>query len=368
MAESLRVAFRVDASTEIGSGHVMRCLALADALAQSGARCHFIMRQQPGNMEQLVRGRGHDVTMLPESALLGGSSVTEGAHAAWLGTDWATDACGTLDVLSGDTADWLVVDHYALDRRWEERVSGCARRLMVVDDLADRPHVCDLLLDQNLGRRENDYSGLLPAYAKPLIGPRYALLRPEFAQTRAGSLAGRENSAIESILISMGGVDRDNVTGEVLKVLEGIPELHNCRVTAVLGAACPHIDAISRLADRLSMSVEIGVNVNNMAEIMAGADVAIGAAGGSAWERCCLGLPTLLVVMADNQRNGARALQESGATLSIGGFDDIRENLPILMHRIMQPGRLRKMSRQAADLCDGLGVERVVKTLIGGGH
>ena len=119
----------------------------------------------------------------------------------------------------------------------------------------------------------------------------------------------------------MGGVDRDNVTAEVLKVLEGIPELHNCRVTAVLGAACPHIDAISRLADRLSMSVDVAVNVNNMAEIMAGADVAIGAAGGSAWERCCLGLPTLLVVMADNQRNGARALQESGATLSIGGAE-----------------------------------------------
>ncbi|MAI34821.1 MAG: hypothetical protein CMM07_24540 [Rhodopirellula sp.] len=181
-------------------------------------------------------------------------------------------------------------------------------------------------------------------------------------------MAGRENSDVESILISMGGVDRENATAEVLMALEGISELDSCRVTVVLGAACPNIEAVHRLADRSSMRVDVAVNASNMAQLMSDADIAIGAAGGSAWERCCLGLPTFLVVMADNQRQGAHALQESGAALCIGSIEDISENLPVLLPQIMKPGRLLQMSQQAAGLCDGLGVERVVKALIGGGN
>lgn len=367
MNDSPEVAFRVDASTVIGSGHVMRCLTLADALAASGAHCRFIMRAHPGSLERVVRGRGHSVTMLSEPPLADSGVLVSGTpHASWLGVDWHSDAAETVLALSGNRLDWLVVDHYALDQKWEAVVSECAARVMVIDDLADRYHDCDLLLDQNLGRLEQDYDGLVPGGVTKLIGPRYALLRREFTDARDESLARRESAVVDSILVSMGGVDRENVTADVLRVLEGIVELEACRVTVVLGAACPHVESVSRQAELSPLSVEVHVNTGNMAELMSEADLAIGAAGGSAWERCCLGLPALLVVLADNQRAGAHALHNTGAALCIGGIEDIQEGLPVAIGSIFQPGVLRQMSRCAAATCDGSGIERVISALTGG--
>lgn len=365
MTDSLAVAFRVDASTLIGSGHVMRCLSLADALSEAGARCFFVMRQQPGSLEGAVRSRGHHVLMLSSGGTEKNASRSESEppHAGWLGVSWEVDASDTLQALKGIELDWLVVDHYALDQRWEAQVRACCRRLMAIDDLADRKHQCDLLLDQNLGRKPDDYDGLVPGHAKQLIGSDYALLRPEFSRARVMSLEARQTREPGNILVSMGGVDATNVTGDVLRVLDTIEAVSTHRVTVVLGAACPHIDEVIEQAELMRLDTRVVVNANNMAELMSRADLAIGAAGGSAWERCCLGLPSLLVVMADNQRPGAEALERAGASLSLGWPDAIEETLPRAMREVFAPGRLFEMSQNSAAICDGLGVQRVVEAL-----
>ncbi|MTI76232.1 MAG: UDP-2,4-diacetamido-2,4,6-trideoxy-beta-L-altropyranose hydrolase [Marinobacter sp.] len=365
MAESLAVAFRVDASTLIGSGHVMRCLTLADALAESGARCFFVMRHKPGNLESAVCSRGHQVLMLSSGGAEQSASYSEDEppHAGWLGESWEADASDTLKALKGIELDWLVVDHYALDHRWESQVFGSCRRLMAIDDLADRKHQCDLLLDQNLGREPHDYDGRVPIHAERLIGSDYALLRPEFSRARALSVEERKAREPGNILVSMGGVDAANVTGVVLRVLDGIEVVSSCRITVVLGAACPHINEVIEQAESMRLDSRVMVNANNMAELMSQADLAIGAAGGSAWERCCLGLPSLLVVMADNQRPGAEALKRAGTSLSLGWPDAIEETLPRAMREVFAPGRLLEMSQNAAAICDGLGVQRVADAL-----
>ncbi|MTI97167.1 MAG: UDP-2,4-diacetamido-2,4,6-trideoxy-beta-L-altropyranose hydrolase [Marinobacter adhaerens] len=365
MGRALTVAFRADASTLIGSGHVVRCLTLADALAEAGARCYFVMRQEPGNLKDAVRRRGHHVMILPsvESGESASSSESVPPHAAWLGVSWEADASDTLQALEGIELDWLVVDHYALDHRWESEVVGCCRRLMAIDDLADRKHECDLLLDQNLGRDLHDYDGLVPGRIRRLIGSDYALLRPEFRRARAMSLEARQTREPGNILVSMGGVDATNVTGDVLRVLDTIEAVFAHRVTVVLGAACPHIDEVIQKAESMRLDARVVVNANNMAELMSQADIAIGAAGGSAWERCCLGLPSLLVVMADNQRPGAEALERAGASLSLGWPDAIEETLPRAMREVFAPGRLLEMSQNSAAICDGLGVRRVADAL-----
>ena len=361
----MEVAFRVDASTLIGSGHVMRCLTLAEVLADAGARCHFVMREKSGSLEKVVRSRGHQVLMLSagESGKTTGPSENEPTHANWLGVGWETDASDTVLALKGIELDWLVVDHYALDRRWESQVGECSKRLMVIDDLADRTHHCDLLLDQNLGREPHDYAGLVPDYTKRLIGSDYALLRPEFARARALSVEERQTREPGSILVSMGGVDAANVTGDVLRVLDTIEVVASCRVTVVLGAACPHIDEVIEQADSMHLETRIVVNATNMAELMGEADLAIGAAGGSAWERCCLGLPTLLVVMAENQLPGAEALERAGASISLGWPDAIEGTLPRAVLEVMAPERLLEMSQNSAAICDGLGAQRVADAL-----
>lgn len=365
MGRALVVAFRVDASTLIGSGHVMRCLTLANALAEAGARCYFVMREMPGSLESAVRSRGHQAVMLSSGEAEGIASLSEDEpfHSAWLGVSWEADASETLQALKGIELDWLVVDHYALDHRWESQVGGRCGRLMVIDDLADRAHQCDLLLDQNLGREPHDYDDLVPVHTKRLIGSDYALLRPEFSQARALSVEERKTREPGNILVSMGGVDAVNVTSDVLRVLDSIEVVASYRVTVVLGAACPHIDEVIEQSESMRLDTRVVVNANYMAELMSQADLAIGAAGGSAWERCCLGLPSLLVVMADNQRPGAEALKRAGAAIGLGWPDAIEETLPRAMLEVMAPGRLLELSQNAAAICDGLGVERVADAL-----
>lgn len=371
VARGLRVAFRVDASTEIGSGHVMRCLTLADALAETGARCTFVMRHKPGNLAEAVRGRGHSVLMLspPESTVSAWSRDGEPSHAGWLGTHWERDAGETLAALADVNLDWLVVDHYALDARWESRVAGCARRLMVIDDLADRQHTCDLLLDQNLGRIPEDYANLLSPETIRLIGPSFALLRSEFVRARESSIQARSLRDPARLLVSLGGVDADNITGDVLDVLRNIPEAGRWQVTLVLGAACPHVAHVREQAEAMNrgtgVSVEVIVGASNMAELMASADLAIGAAGGSAWERCCVGLPSLLIIMADNQRAGARALAAEGAAVCLGEPHAVQERLADELGGLMMPGNdvLPRLASRAASLCDGLGTRRVLDCL-----
>ncbi|WP_119393901.1 UDP-2,4-diacetamido-2,4,6-trideoxy-beta-L-altropyranose hydrolase [Salinibius halmophilus] len=357
----MRVAFRVDASISIGTGHVMRCLTLADELACKGHECLFICRAHDGHLGDYIEAKGYSLTLLP-----GGNPVTSKAsndYDSWLSVPWSVDAEQTITSLKDGHYDWLVVDHYALDAQWEGSVAPFVGSIVAIDDLANRPHYCDILLDQNLGRLANDYSDLLKGNTKCLIGPSYALLRPEFALQRNDSLKRRSSPKLKRILVSLGGVDQNNMTGRVLSAL-ALSELpKNSEVDIVMGANSPYLSAVRQQVQHLPYKASVEINATNMAERMYLADLSVGAAGSTTWERCCVGLPTLLIVLAANQQPLAKAVSDRGAAICIDR-DHITEELIESVSKINLSTRVLKgLSRRSRDICDGLGRMRVASVM-----
>ena len=362
----MRVVFRADASVQIGTGHVMRCLTLADELTRQGHECRFICRKHKGHLGELISGKGYELTLLPAVDRTEPESVANRntTYADWLGVPWPQDAEQTLEALIAFKADWLVVDHYSLDASWEQQVAKAVGLIMVIDDLADRNHECALLLDQNLGRSPSDYDGLVPQDCQRLIGPDYALLRPEFAELRERSLKRRAQPESKRILISLGGVDRANVTGQVLSALGATALPWGTHLDIIMGEAAPYLDEVRRQAVRLPFKATVSVNVSDMAERMCLADLSIGAAGGTSWERCCLGLPSVLVILAENQVSGAEALETAGAALTITDPTAVQAALPRELAKISRLGCLQRMSRAAVGITDGKGTSRIVQSMV----
>jgi UDP-2,4-diacetamido-2,4,6-trideoxy-beta-L-altropyranose hydrolase len=366
------VVFRADASLEIGSGHVMRCLTLAEALQAQGAECHFLCREHPGHLCEVIEARGFTVHRLPLEENTAETDTEDNPepehdHAHWLGARWAQDAAACRAILTELAPAWLMVDHYALDHRWETAVldglPGSAPRLLVIDDLADRRHIADLLLDQNLGRQVEDYRGLVTEACRVLAGPRYALLRPEFREWREASLIRRAREPrLQRLLINLGGVDKDNVTGQVLDALSACDLPEGLKISVVMGAAAPWRESVTAQASQMPCPTEVVVSVSDMARRMAEADLAIGAAGSTSWERCCLGLATLMVVLADNQLQIADAIAENGASTTLD-LSELKASLVAKLAALSAPGVLTTMSQQAADLVDGQGTAHMLAEL-----
>lgn len=360
------VVFRADASVQIGTGHVMRCLTLAEQLRQQGHQCQFICRDHPGHLGELIEGKGFELHLLAgtDSALANAVDI-DNSYTQWLGVTWQQDARQALEVLSSLAADWLVVDHYALDARWEKGVAAAVGQIMVIDDLADRNHDCALLLDQNLGSEAAVYDHKVPDDCIRLIGPQYTLLRPEFARLRESSLERRRHPQLKRILISLGGVDRNNVTGEVLQALSETSLPSDTELDIIMGAAAPYLDEIRKQALNSRFRATVSVSVSDMAERMCQADLSIGAAGSTSWERCCLGLPAILVVLADNQRSAAQALHEQGVAIVTDSGAGVRDALNQLLAGGGLEERLVAMAHAGAELIDGMGCHRVVEALTG---
>lgn len=371
----MKISFRTDASYQIGSGHVMRCLTLAEVLRSHGAVCNFIVRTHPGNLLDAIRQRSFSVTELPTLAsnydlkqTVGLASNLNNDYASWLGCDLQTDADQTISAMYNLMPDWLVTDHYALNQSWEETVLSNCQKLMVIDDLADRAHTCDLLLDQSLGRKQKEYSKLVPVNAKVLTGSRYAILRSEFASLREYSLQRRANSPLlKRILISMGGVDQTNATGLVMTALKKCEMPIDCRISVIMGLHAPWLNHIRSLALQMPCETQVFVNINNMAQLMADSDLAIGAAGSTSWERCCLGVPTLMMTLSENQRGIAYALKRAGAAVSLEmqNGDDFNVLFKDKMENLINNRDQRiAISRAASEVANGLGAELVVAELL----
>ncbi|EBA13975.1 UDP-2,4-diacetamido-2,4,6-trideoxy-beta-L-altropyranose hydrolase [Roseobacter sp. CCS2] len=366
------VVFRADAGLNIGTGHVMRCLTLADALRAEGAKVVFITRQHRGHIIPTIRDRGYRaITLLGDTGADYGAHTATPVHANWLDADWRDDAAATRQALRDEGADWLVLDHYALDRVWQEAALPGGVRLLVIDDLADRPHLADVLLDQNVGRLAQDYDGLVPENYDRLIGPAHALLRPEFATLRPDALRRRETlKRPERLLVTLGGIDRDNATGVVLDALAGIAGIDQMKVSVVMGANAPWLDDVKRQARALPMHTQVDVAVPDMARRLTQTDLCIGAAGSTAWERCCLGLPTLQLALADNQTAIARSMAENGVALALPHPDesDFAAALAQGLTQLSDPSAYRAMARRAAALTDGTGAGHMAARLLGDAH
>jgi len=340
----MKVVIRSDSSLQIGSGHVMRCLTLADELRQRGDTILFICREHPGNLIGLVEGKGYPVKRLPIEHV---AKPEETVHSEWLGTSWEQDAAVTIAVVGGTNPQWLIVDHYALDRRWEEKFRTYVNRIMVIDDLADRPHDCDLLLDQNLYKNmESRYYDLVPVNCKKLLGPKYALLRPEFIEARR-NLRERDGR-VRHMLIFFGGSDPTNETAKALEAFRSLNR-QEIAVDVVVGSLNVRWEEIKSLCTSMRNTI-FHRQISNMAELMVLADLAIGAGGGTTWERCAVGLPSIVLTIAENQEATTAVVARTGVLWYLGRSTNVTiEHLAKAIRRALNnPLMLKEMSEKAA--------------------
>jgi UDP-2,4-diacetamido-2,4,6-trideoxy-beta-L-altropyranose hydrolase len=359
----MNVVFRADASLAIGRGHVMRCLTLAENLRTRGDTARFICRPYHGNLVALIKARGHEALTLP----LNGQGDVPSAE--WLDPDWERDAAQTMAALANQPApaDWLVVDTYALGARWERALRCAARRIMVIDDITNRAHDCEIVLDQNLHRDMNRrHDGLVPSGCRRLLGPRYALLRREFSDVRA-HLRERDG-VVRRILIFFGGGDS---SGESIKALAAVTRLRrpDIEIDVILGAGGPNAQRVRSACAALPRA-RLHVDPPGMAQLMAAADLSIGAAGSTAWERCCVGLPSIVISLAMNQESIARGLADHGLGIYLGNREVVTSDgiEDALRELLTDSGKVARLSRACAELVDGMGTARAASALAGEGE
>ncbi len=325
----MRVLFRVDASRAIGIGHVARCMTLAERLRQAGALVEFACLELPGNIIPDIRRAGFDVR--------------------------------TADGPIGARFDWLVVDHYGLDAGYESAMRACVRRILVIDDLANRPHDCDLLLDQNLyADMQSRYLRHVPPHARVLAGPRFALLRPEFSAARPRV---RRQKEARRIFVFFGGSDPTNETVKALRGLAG-PGHGDICMDVLVGVSNPFRDQIEALA-RGKPNVALIPPTNRISELLLAADLAVGAGGTTSWERCCLGVPTIAIAVADNQVALSATLAERGYQIFLGRSDALHSHhIPdAVSDSLTDFDATVAMGLRGMELVDGLGAERVVAAM-----
>ncbi|WP_417915223.1 UDP-2,4-diacetamido-2,4,6-trideoxy-beta-L-altropyranose hydrolase [Candidatus Electronema sp. JM] len=362
----MQIAIRTDASFAIGSGHVMRCLTLAEQLRKKNVDVLFFCRNLTGNLNNFIADRGFDLCVLPPPQHKGISQeFTWNFHAAWLEVPWEKDADETVGYLQkrGDI-DCLIIDHYAIEKNWEQRQRPFAQRIIVIDDLADRAHDCDLLLDQNLDEYpEKKYQGLLPNHCIQLIGPKYAVLRQEFIEMQK-HLRHRDGS-VHRVVLSFGGADLYDLTSKVLEAIR-IMNIQKIEFDVVAGGQNPHAEKVQELCSQMP-NTRYYCQVSNMSKLMADADLAIGGAGGTTWERCFFGLPAIIFSMADNQTANAELISQRGAACYMGRGDsfDCGKFTAIFQSLLRQPEYVIKMSRSAADIMDGWqGSEAIIQHIM----
>ena len=359
-----KIFFRVDASHQIGSGHVMRCLALANFLRKKNLECFFICRELPGNLIDYIGRERFSIFILSSVDGAPENFLGYPPHYQWLGVDWQKDAEQTNHILAKQKVDWLIVDHYSIDVRWELAIKHNCDHIMVIDDLADRCHACDILLDQNLGRSGIDYSKFLNENSLLLIGPHYALLRDEFQLVRNMKKIEAPKNKQKKIMISMGGVDQENITNQVIDELIKIGNIQEFQLIIILGSKSPNIRLVKERILGCLFPVELVIDCREMAKRIREVDLIIGGAGSSSWERCSLGAPSIAIIMAENQIMIARALQRMNAAVALSAFEIPSKLSKIVLKLLSDPMTLKSMSNAAYSVADGLGNSRVYKSML----
>ena len=360
----MKFIFRTDASLQIGTGHVRRCLTLAEALRARGAECIFICREHEGHLIEEIRKKGFECIALTKSSEIDemhDGALKDLAHADWLGVSWYLDAQQTIQFLGPERVDWLIVDHYALDKRWEEMLRSYVKKILVIDDLADRYHDCDLLLDQNLAADlEVRYQYLLPEHCVTLLGPQYALLQPEYAEMRPRRPP--RAGPVKRILVFFGGADQHNITGRAVSAFLKL-KLDDIMLDVVVSVHSSHAHEIQTRA-QLHANIIVHDTLPTLAPLMLRADLAIGAGGATSWERCCLGLPSLVISIADNQHPTCEALAAVGIIEYFGKLETaFRQDLTEAIGKIINDAEWRSnLARAGMNLTDGLGAQRVIES------
>ena len=355
----VQVTFRVDASTQMGGGHVMRCLTLARCLLSAGARVAFVTAAITDPLRQLVSQSGIRLIDIapPVGAAHGEQDWDRASWPVAVQLEDAERTAAQLDLLGCDT---LVVDHYGLDDCWENAVRAHTGAIAVIDDLANRRHSCALLLDQTYGRSEMDYRPWTGPDAELLLGAGYALLRPEFATARGDALERHFAAGpVGRILISLGMTDVGALTEIAARAAL---DATSAEIDIVLGSAAPTLGRLRAFSDA-EPRVTLHVDTDRVCALMTAADLAIGAAGTTSWERCCLGLPAITFAVAGNQRTIAAKLAEAGAIHFLEAHDAaaIAESIA---HIAADRAYRVALAQNSAAICDGTGADAVAGRLL----
>jgi len=356
----MKLLFRVDASEQIGSGHLMRCLTLADAAVEGGGECLFIVRAAADiHLQRLAKSMHRFSVLQHVSVTKEHHAEADLPHSAWLPVSRTTDAVQTARHVIEFSPDWVIVDHYALDAVWHSVIRQYCNQLLVIDDVADRTYDCTAILDQNFGVVNSDYDSRIIGDADFLLGPNFALIRPEFSNVRIQS-SPRQQNKVNRVLLNFGGVDEKNFTCSALIELESSKFARYCEFVTVVGAAFPHKKELLKLKSVSELAIEVLVDVEHMAELMSTVDLCIGATGSTVWERCCVGLPTIALAIADNQVKLLAQLADTGAVLSTD-LSKLSRDFDSLFST--SNNLVSSMSLAASDLCDGHGAYRVLDYL-----
>jgi UDP-2,4-diacetamido-2,4,6-trideoxy-beta-L-altropyranose hydrolase len=356
----MNVVFRTDASLDIGNGHVMRCLTLADNLSKNNSICHFICKDLDSNLIEIIKNKGYLVFPIKPDPIPINIKEPIEMYENWLGSSQSNDAYNSISYIKDIQPDWVIIDNYAIDTSWEKLVGPHCKNMLVIDDLANRNHVCDILVDQTFRQTKDHYAGKVNDKCLVLCGSKYSLLRPEFREWRLKTKNKSLNKNFLNILVNLGGIDKGNVTSKVIDALNEVKLPLKIKITIIMGPYAPHINLIKKKLKLLKHEVELQIGITNMAEVMSINDICIGAAGSTSWERCCLGLPSITLVIAENQKIISKNLEDSGITISLN-INDIQSSLESAIIKLINNWDLYRQS--SLDIVDGLGAERVIKAM-----
>ena len=355
----MKVAFRVDSGRDLGTGHLSRCITLAHALKDKfNAECFFIMREHQGHHVTLVQRAGFSYVLLPLKIT---PNYFSGNYNDWVGDNAEQDALLTeksINRWSETAIDFLIVDHYGLDIKWESYFVDRGFALGIIDDLVNRRHSGAFLIDQTCGRENIEYYDLVPSSMRLFTGESYCILRPEFLFYRPVSLMKRNTESLSlRIMVNFGSTDPHNHTARALVGLKPFMGLYKGKVVVVVGSGCPYIATIKKAISELPYQCDLLIDVEYMAKLMVDVDLAIGAAGATTWERCILGIPTLLLKTAENQSDVIHRVAEKGAArIYFGAPDDPALSTSLVDVLLAQ----QQISKAASQLVDGKGMDEII--------
>lgn len=356
--EKKTILFRVDSGHRIGSGHVMRCITIANELRRNfDVTPIFATVAHEGHVISKIEENGHNVHELHRSrSRIYGDHEKPPSHAPWLDSSWDYDAAQTRQLIRDLDPMKVVVDHYALDSEWERSAIQDIEKTFILDDLADRKHHTLELVDHTLRRKSLDYKDLVPKECKLHIGLNYAILRPEFLVARKSKIRGSIDQGVKKVLVSMGGVDTENHTQKVLSALIALPNFSTLEIDVVCGATAKNVEVLEREVCSLYSNVTLSVGVTDMSKRMLQADMAISSIGATTWELFCLGVPTVFLPIAENQVWHSKNISKS----QLGKVIGVQDDLPHEIDQFMKNHKNRqRISKQTAELVDGNGASRI---------
>ncbi len=358
---------RADVNVSIGIGHVMRCLALAEWLQEYRVVPVLLTKYKNELIKNKVLELGGDFVLLPEQ---NESPSATYAHSKWLNGTEEQDAAASVTKVNNLISYcydkeplFIMVDHYALAAPWEKLLEKISP-VLVLDDLSDRPHSCTWLVDQTVGKNADSYKSLISDTTTSFIGTHYALLRKEFAEQATTFNRSFKRQNIK-VLITLGGTDKNNDSIKILTFMESCKKFPYLEVVIVTGSSNPNLHDIQKYIENLP-NVKLLVDIKEMANLMKLSDICIGAAGSTSWERCVMSLPTLTVVIAENQKTIASNLAAKNATINLGLISKLSINFFLeKFERLRTEQELyESLFQNSYKLCDGLGCKRIIQEVM----